>query len=473
MSNAVEAPSAFTHSLVNVSVYIDEVAVPEADTVLSAGSAAISKSLAMAPDAAHRAAASAAVSVYPGKAAQLPGFYLEATPLVSVTTQHSTLAQSAVNNPLFARSASASVASLINFPLYDLSRLTAQSASIALQWDIDALMMTSRQTSSYSMISDYIEVTQHLGDASETSTLGFRIEADNGELQARCIEPAFPSVLQEQFCDSFSSRDDGLLGITAASDTLTVSLPLSVLTPQLAADAPFSWLTLTHYHEELAYAAPALAIAQVAEQAGHYQANDNSPALHWDSEDSLLRIDPLPLDALSGGAIDAISSRYAQDTLIGGFLEIDPLHLSQTIGEQHYFFGEELRLIDNTGSILLRAKLPSVLFDNQLFANQGFNLFAPVLNVTSIETGRSDWLDAFSQHLSLDSDLLPELFLGFDLSTQALDVWTRSFSAPVNGVLSFAGPFVEVDEAAAPAPATFLLVLMGLASWTYLYRVAS
>jgi hypothetical protein len=167
--------------------------------------------------------------------------------------------------------------------------------------------------------------------------------------------------------------------------------------------------------------------------AGQAVATPAGPSLRWDAESRTLSVDPLTVDSLSDGS----SARSFADPLAGGSLRVDPLSYAGRIDGRDYFIGNEVRLAAQDGDTLLRASLPLVVLDEALFAAQGFNLFAPVLNISEVETTNSPWLASYVSTAAA-STRLPELFIGAAPLPDPLD-WTRDFVVPVKGVLSFTG----------------------------------
>ena len=116
---------------------------------------------------------------------------------------------------------------------------------------------------------------------------------------------------------------------------------------------------------------------------------------------------------------------------------------------------------------MFSASLPALVLENSLFQRHGFNLFAPILNVLGVKTNSSPWIDGFMNLLTLDAPYLPEIFLGVDDLALTDHSWQTGFSAPVNGMLSFAGlihPPLDLEEFRRPVslPGTFALIALGL-----------
>lgn len=143
-------------------------------------------------------------------------------------------------------------------------------------------------------------------------------------------------------------------------------------------------------------------------------------------------------------------------------LEIDPLQLITSYDGREYFAGKELRLVDKNGNVLYRASLPNLVFDDRLFESQGFNMFAPILNILEADENNSNWLRDYLSKTGLDSLLLPELFIGFDPVDNAGNIWKHNFNAAAKTILSFGGAPLTAPTAV-PLPNSFILFALGLA----------
>ena len=178
--------------------------------------------------------------------------------------------------------------------------------------------------------------------------------------------------------------------------------------------------------------------------------------MEW-AENGILTFDPIPINLLNDRPTDRFNEKYLNDPLNGGFLEIDPLKLLTDTDGRKYFTGDQIRLVDKDKNLLFKASLPSLVFDDGLFGQQGFNLFAPILNILEANTGTSQWLQDYISKTSIDSLLLSELFIGFNPTGGDVSFWNQDFSAPAKAFLSFSGIPSNVPE-----PLTIYLVTVGL-----------
>ncbi|WP_157174360.1 hypothetical protein [Thiocystis violascens] len=190
---------------------------------------------------------------------------------------------------------------------------------------------------------------------------------------------------------------------------------------------------------------------------------EDAPRVYWDPETGILRFDPLPIN-WSGGVLPD----QADDALLsGGKIEIGDFRYFGESDGRRYFVGGTLTLTDSQGAPLLSASLPALVLEDSLFQFQGFNLFAPILNILDVNPDRSGWLDGLADLLTMDSTYLPELFLGVDDLALSKNLWNASFDAPVNGMLAFAGIAAPLDlenwHGAIPLPATIALIACGFA----------
>jgi len=123
-----------------------------------------------------------------------------------------------------------------------------------------------------------------------------------------------------------------------------------------------------------------------------------------------------------------------------------------------YFSGDEVRLVDENGTVLLRANLPAIAFEQNVISDQDFNLFAPIFDILELQTDGSVWLQDFLQRAAFDSPYLPELFVALDIENLGANPWESSFEVAAEAVLSFTGPNLTVD-----VPESSILVLLGTA----------
>jgi hypothetical protein len=217
-------------------------------------------------------------------------------------------------------------------------------------------------------------------------------------------------------------------------------------------------LGIDNTHTEISYEAPPAAAYQVEDKIGHFAPDSKSGQVHWDADRKILSFDDLSINTLT----NEFNQHYENDPLNGGMLEIDPLQLITSYDGREYFAGKELRLVDKNGNVLYRASLPNLVFDDRLFESQGFNMFAPILNILEADGNNSNWLRDYLSKTGLDSLLLPELFIGFDPVDNAGNIWKHNFNAAAKTILSFGGAPLKVPTAV-PLPNSFILFALGLA----------
>ena len=218
-------------------------------------------------------------------------------------------------------------------------------------------------------------------------------------------------------------------------------------------------------HTELSDEAPPRAVQQVGEKAGYSGTGSSPPALlHCDKENNRLTFERLPINSLADLETDGIEQKYSGDPLEGGFLEIDPLVRFMSLDGREYFSGEtensQIRLLDRQEKVLFSATLATLVFEDDV-SDQGFNLFAPILDILEADTSHSPWLQDYFTRLGAESSIIPELFVGFDIAnTASSNPWESSFNRPVRAALSFGG-VLTVPEISRAAASTALALLVG------------
>jgi hypothetical protein len=352
----------------------------------------------------------------------------------SLTTDANTASISSTNEPLFARSyvyGSAFSTSLL------LS--SVENSTLHINWQFEEYQINIGSTPSFSQITDTLRVSSQtvsvnpdqtisLGD--KTSTLfSFTSSIENNHLISSFVP---------------ESNENELI--------IKGSLPEIVL-PLAREIGQFLVIEIEHIHTEYSIEAPATATNQVEEKAGYDGLDGNNELLFWDSNKNELSFSAIPIEILSNGG-DTSLQKYSNDPLNGGHIEIDPLIYIESDNGIDYFEGNEIRLVDLYGNTLLTASLPTVAFDNKLYEIDGFNLFAPILNILEVNSG-SQWLEDYLSKGGVDSLLLNELFIGFD--TNGIS-WENDFEVPVTAFLSYTG----IQSAQIPEPMMPILFLIGL-----------
>ncbi len=402
---------------------------------------------------AHTTAADTGIAVSIAEGIRLGGKLSNESILASFMTAQSTLAAAFSPEPLFGRSAASTQGAAFGINLYKEEGVGLNNSSLNLVWDFDQFALWSTPASSLAYVRETIttvQVTQ--GGQFRFDEVGFLSYIENGVATTQAFDLPGSPVVSNWLA---SNLDWGVGTLTLASD----AKPLAVSIPLLDAfNEGFENLALAIFstHRELSYEAPPRAVIQVEEAAGHRVAGDESdPQIHWDPDNGVLSFDSIPIDLLDNRDTWGSSSReYLTDSLLGGFLEIDPLRYVGTFDGRQYFTGGDLRLVDGEENLVLTASVPTLVFEDALHAYQGFNGFAPLLMIGQNDASDSRWLADFLEHITVDSFYLPELFIGFD----TMPIGDQSFSTPVSAFLSFAGPF----SGTVPEPSVLWLLCGGL-----------
>lgn len=209
---------------------------------------------------------------------------------------------------------------------------------------------------------------------------------------------------------------------------------------------------IEHIHSEFSIEAPARATNRVEEKVG-YKTEEGKNMMFWDSDNNKLSFNPFPITVLNNGEKDIINRRYKDDPLVGGVLRIGDFNYLGNDAGIDYFGGSDIELVDKKGNIIFRASLPTLAFEEL----NGFNLFAPIVNILETDDRESIWLRDYLSKGGIDSLLLHELFIGFDNKAIADFSWENSFSSPATALLSYTGIPTSVPE-----PAIWILFSIGL-----------
>ena len=368
-------------------------------------------------------------------------------PLVIFHGSHATAALTTASEPLFARAAT------ISQGVLDGVILKAPGpVGVEVAWDLELLGLTAIPTAALAYVSDRVELfhvtatgTERIGEA------GFRVWLEDGEATLQVMDGAGSFSLTAPLGEQLELPTGGLM---------TVSLPLPAGVESLA-------LRVVNTHAEVSVAAAPRATVPVLTGAGYLSQSVSAPdreapLMYWDPEMGSLGFDPIPILWSEG-----VLTPGADDPLFSGQIEITGLHWVGSTDGRFYFAGGTLTLRDRFGTPLLSVSLPSLVFEDSLFAFQGLNGFAPILQMLEVQTHSSDWLNGFIDLMGLTAPYLPEIFLGFDHLALGDDLWTHPFDVPVYGLLSFVGaaPPLDLDGAsqAVPLPGTVSLLAVGLA----------
>lgn len=370
--------------------------------------------------------------------------------------EHSTYAAALSPQPLFSKAGAVSqgiISNLIiqnNFTSDNFPPADAFNPALNLTWDIDKLKIKSEPTTALAYMKDTMKIVQSSGGRSTITTIGFITFSENGKESTRYFEYPTTQTIEDWFNENVESTSNQL-SLNDNSDNFSISIPLldEFLNPQ-----QYLALSLQSDHAEFSYEAPPRATIQVGEKIGHDLFNSpNRSQMHWDKGSNLLYFDPLPISSIN---------KYQYDPLNGGYIEIDPLIHFASLNGREYFSGNELRLINKTGNILYKASLPTLVFEDDLFHLQGFNMFAPILNILEAYPDSSSWLQNYFKEINFQSALIPELFLGFDQQKLRANVWDQSFDTDITAMVSFGGSKIQkVTEPSSLLLLSYFLIYLG------------
>lgn len=365
--------------------------------------------------------------------------------IATFNSAFNTTAKTFSSEPLFSRSAATGQSSV-----YAVA--TASSpAIINLDWTFNELSLRAEPTSTFAYISDTVHVVQATTTGIQETVTGFFSFLENGKQTTGFLGNTDVTQVLKNWFDSNTTQAGNQVTLNANPDKLNIDIALA---PQ----QELFLLRIDDVHTEISYEAPAVATKQTDEKIGHLASHGDHNRLHWDKNTGLLSFDRLPINLLTND----LNQQYADDQLSDGYLEIDPLQLAINLDGRKYFVGNEFRLVDNNGDVLYRASLPGIVFDDTLFANQGFNLFAPILNILEAKPDESNWLQDYLTKVNIASLLLPELFIGFNPANSNDDMWQQSFDAPTTTFLSFSGVPSRIQSNDVSEPGVFMLFSLGL-----------
>lgn len=405
----------------------------------------------------HFATAEAWVVVQPN-APSTPS-HADAWTLASITASHATHAESIFFGPVFARSGAATSAgwtteiAAASAPATQSSG-SAKADALSLRWAFDEISLGAHAFNALAGMRHVVSIVQRTETDYRADTLGFALQVLNGVPSGQAWATV-PSSVTEWLhgLDQIGPE----VGQTTAGNGPWAILPL------LAHDAAAGALQVTIEldHAEFSLEAPPAAARQVGAAAGIRSARPTlSSSLHWDAATGLLRFEPIPIAELTGAGPRPPSS---DDAALGGTIEIDPLVYLGELAGLRYFAGQQFRLLDRDGTVLLFGSMPTLVFDPAIQDLQGFNLFAPVMTVVAADLTRSAWLADFLVDLDFTGWRMPTLFIGMHSGTEP--DWSRSFSQPALGLLSFSGsPLPAGTGVAVSAPNALVLIVLGLIS---------
>lgn len=361
-------------------------------------------------------------------------------------------AESLTPEPLFSKAAATGQGSLIGVVT---GSETPSSASpfLDLSWHFNTFNLQSTPTASFSYISDTVNIVQQSLANPEIATvtsIGYYLAMENGKLTTRFSGPSGAAQHIESWFENNLNVSLNNLSLKPNTNPLSIQIPIL---DRLDNDQVV--IAIENQHTEYSIEAPPSATFQVGEKMGNFN-HDGTPVLHWDTETGTLTFDPIPINFLGSNSSNQFNEKFIDDPLNGGILEIDPLTLTAETEKGEYFSGDEIRLIDNNGHTIFKASLPSLIFDNGLFDQQQYNLFAPLLNFLEVDTGNSPWLQNYMSKIDFDSLLIPELFIGFGALNSNRSIWEQDFYLPAKAFLSFGGITANVTE-----PASLMLLSFG------------
>jgi hypothetical protein len=390
-----------------------------------------------------------------------------AVPLLAIEASHGTATEAFTAAPYFARAVADSRTDWsTTLAMAERSggapaATTASGPSLAFDWRFNALDLATHSFNAIALIRHRLSVEQHAGDATRVDQLGFDIQILNGRIAIHS-SGTVPFAATDWLTTNLSTYR-GLVGLWEPPKTrLGVTVPLLEM-----GDGPADALRIDVRvaHEEISREIPPVAAPLSGPTAGKAVLRDGaiSPVLRWDPATGLLSVGTIPVTQrwdTDGSALPPPGP--GQDAVHGGVIEIDPLaYLGEAAGLR-YFAGDDLRLRGTDGRLLLRAAVPTLVYDPSLEGLQGFTFFAPIMSVIDAELDSSPWLRAFLDNLDFSTPAAPTLALGTP-TAKALD-WERGFSVGVNGVLSFAGPERAGSiRSVISLPASTLLLAPGLA----------
>ncbi|CAL1239941.1 hypothetical protein [Candidatus Methylocalor cossyra] len=394
--------------------------------------------------AGHQARAAAALQVAPLSSRPASG----PVPLVALHSTTATAAAAATPQPLFAKALAYSqgVASGITLHPSPAPGTEAFDPSLAVTWHVDQLALDSSPHTAFAYLRDTVEIVQQGAHGIHHATVGFTVAFDNGRPLFSYLEAPGDNGIRAWFGEYVQAREQAIAVLpNAPGIDLTLPVPGPLDGTQLA---------IRYTHLELAQEAPPRAVIQTGAAAGFTPGHSGpAPEAHWNPATGTLTFDSIPLTTFT-------EPGSAGDPLHGGSLEIGPFRMLGTVDGRTYFEGDTLSLWGRDGTLVLRASLPTLVFENALKPLQGFDLFAPLLYVMEAEPGISPWLDAFLQAYRPELPAIPELFIGLEPSFTTPAPWTSHFDVPVTALLSYAGaPKATSPRGQIPAPGTLALLL--------------
>ncbi len=396
-----------------------------------------------------------------GPAVVSGGVFPDPVPLAAFTTESRTSAVAETAEPLFARSQVRSDGTVPNITVQSLFQPCCLpppddfQPGLQLTWDIGTWQLQADALGGFAFLRETVTVSQAIGDALITDTIGFATTVHNGQASFAVIDSLGTSGLAPWIIEN-AALSGSLLWL---DDPPAVTIQVPFASAFVQTGQPLT-LSVASEHLAISAEAPPRAALRTAATAGQPAGHPPTAWAVWDPARQMLAFSPLPVSVLSRGQGLATDPAYADDPFRGGFIELDPLIRIWDGDAYDLFWTGALRLVGADGQILMRIDLSGAAFEAGLFDAQGFNLFAPILSVTDIEATASPWLTDYLLDSRLNPDLLPELFIGLDVAGFE-DPWAQPFQVPAWGMLSFAGN----RQTTGPLPVTAPAVPWTMAAW--------
>jgi len=445
MGDAVAVPVAGANGTDQVTASIGGARLlpsPRADTTAwsNTGNAAVGVSNGTST-AAHRSGATAralaqkANFVAHGAALNTP------TTVARFRTEGSAYAQAANYQPLFSRAQADAHGDISNLRLQALNQ--SANPTLNLNWDVGSLGAGTQPAASFAFSRHRITAIQTQGtnggsgqpDFRNVTSLGFEVLSQNGHPAAISYDAPGSNTVRRWLAGSLQ-QNGGQLGLGGTPSGFTTKVPLQVARGLPDGVAQATNLKIKVSQTDYAAETPPTAVCRVGEQAGSH---GGEGGVRWDPETGTLRFSSMPIDTLSDGTLEKIAGKYRKDALAGGKLQIDPLTYLGTLNGKPYFSGDKVRLLSGNGKTVFRASLPSVVLDRSLASKQGYDMYAPLLNINQIDPQSSVWLKHFKKRNQPDSRYLPELFLGLNTPDSGGNgLWKQGFRTTSEATLSFA-----------------------------------
>lgn len=398
----------------------------------------------------HIANAMTTAEILPGDIVVQGGTALSPKRIATMDFAGFTRAESLFDQPLGAWAESIGGAGVDSIAVVPLT----SDASIDLSWDINHLAVETSPSNALSVMRHVAAVTQTPanGDPSQaiTTVLGFSIISQNGNSTVTTYELPGSTAIGDWLARSSDPN-------SAMGPGPSVAVPLTDQFIDPLTHLPAVNVTLNVAQYEYSIEAPAVAVRPVAQRTG---AIDSGAMVRWDAAGKRLTFDPIPIEILSADGQSKLAAQFRHDPLAGAHIQIDPLLYAGSLDGRDYFLGNEVRLLAGNGEVLFQGALPTVVYDDSLYAESGFNLFSPLLSMTWQEGDGSSWMDQFVSRMDAQDLFMPELFIGLELPDSPIENWlSNDFEASADVLLSFAtspavnDSYSETSETLADTPA--------------------